>query len=180
MWEAMRSADIGWPSWGEDPYVNELHEMAAELTGKEAAQLCPTTNVANLLGMMGYCRRGGHRPAAGLHDPSLAGCPRPRRRRLRRRGPVLQLRRGSGPVTARTGRSRGCAESEPQQGAWRTLRLTVVRQRGVHRTGAGEPPHARLTLHSQRGPVRRRRHRRLGNDDTQTGRGSRPTTALRG
>ena len=58
MWEAMRSADIGWPSWDEDPYVSQLHEMAIELTGKEAAQLCPTTNVANLLGMMGHCRRG--------------------------------------------------------------------------------------------------------------------------
>ena len=47
MWEAMRSADIGWPSWGEDPYVTQLQKMGAELTGKEAALLCPTTNVAN-------------------------------------------------------------------------------------------------------------------------------------
>ena len=58
MWEAMRAADIGWPSWDEDPYVSRLQELAAELTGKEAALLCPTTNTANLLGMMGYCRRG--------------------------------------------------------------------------------------------------------------------------
>jgi threonine aldolase len=58
MWEAMRSADIGWPSWGEDPYVNRLQELAAQLTGKEAALLCPTTNVANLLAMMGFCSRG--------------------------------------------------------------------------------------------------------------------------
>ena len=58
MWEAMRAAEIGWPSWGEDPSVNRLQELAAEMTGKEAALLCPTTNVANLLGVMGYCRRG--------------------------------------------------------------------------------------------------------------------------
>ena len=43
MWDAMQAADIGWPSWGEDPYVNRLLEMATEMTGKEAAMLCPTT-----------------------------------------------------------------------------------------------------------------------------------------
>lgn len=58
MWEAMRSAEIGWPLWREDPYVNRLEGMVAHLTGKEAAMLVPTTNVANLLGMMGYCQRG--------------------------------------------------------------------------------------------------------------------------
>ena len=57
MWEAMRS-EIGWPPWREDPYVNRLEEIAADLTGKEAAMLVPTTSVANLLGMMGYCQRG--------------------------------------------------------------------------------------------------------------------------
>ncbi len=58
MWEAMRAAEFGWPAWGEDPYVNQLQEMGAAMTGKQAALLCPTTNVSNLLGMMGYCRRG--------------------------------------------------------------------------------------------------------------------------
>ena len=58
MWEAMRSAEIGWPLWREDPYVNRLEEIAADLTGKEAAMLVPATSVANLLGMMGYCQRG--------------------------------------------------------------------------------------------------------------------------
>ena len=58
MWEAMRSAELGWPLWGEDPNVNRLQEMIAQMTGKEAALLVPTTSVANLLGMMGYCQRG--------------------------------------------------------------------------------------------------------------------------
>ena len=58
MWEAMRTAEIGWPAWGEDPHVNRLQELAAKLTGKEAALFCPTTNVANLLAMMAYCSRG--------------------------------------------------------------------------------------------------------------------------
>ncbi len=58
MWEAMRSAEIGGPLWREDPYVNRLEEMAADLTGKETAMLVSTTSVANLLGMMSYCQRG--------------------------------------------------------------------------------------------------------------------------
>ena len=58
MWEAMRSAELGWPLWGEDSNVNRLQEMIAQMTGKEAALLVPTTSVANLLGMMGYCQRG--------------------------------------------------------------------------------------------------------------------------
>ena len=58
MWEAMKSADYGWPLLGEDVNVNQLEEMGAEMTGKEAALLVPTTSVANLLGMMGYAQRG--------------------------------------------------------------------------------------------------------------------------
>ncbi len=58
MWEAMRSADFGWTLWREDPYVIRLEEMIAELTGKETAMFVPTTSVANLLGMMGFCQRG--------------------------------------------------------------------------------------------------------------------------
>ena len=41
MWEAMRSAELGWPLWGEDPNVNRLQEMIAQMTGKEAALLVP-------------------------------------------------------------------------------------------------------------------------------------------
>lgn len=58
MWEAMHDAEIGWPEWGEDPYVLRLEELAAEMTGKQAAMLCPTTNVANLLAIMSFCTRG--------------------------------------------------------------------------------------------------------------------------
>ncbi len=58
MWEAMRSAEIGWPLRNEDPNVLKLQELAAEMTGQEAALLCPTTNVSNLLAMMSFCARG--------------------------------------------------------------------------------------------------------------------------
>ena len=58
MWEAMRSAELGWPLWGEDPNVNRLEEMMTQMTGKEAAMFLPTTNIANLLATMGHCQRG--------------------------------------------------------------------------------------------------------------------------
>jgi len=58
LWEAMRTAVIGWPHRREDPNVNRLEEMVAELTGKEAAMFVPTTNCANLLAMMGLCQSG--------------------------------------------------------------------------------------------------------------------------
>jgi len=58
MWKAMQEAEIGWPHRREDPHVNRLEEMVAQLAGKEAAMFVPTTNCANLLAMMGLCRSG--------------------------------------------------------------------------------------------------------------------------
>ena len=58
MWDAMRSAEIGWPLRQEDPNVLQLERLAAEMTGQEAALLCPTTNVSNLLALMSLCARG--------------------------------------------------------------------------------------------------------------------------
>ena len=39
MREAMSSADVGDDVWGEDPTVNKLQQMCAELSGKEAAHI---------------------------------------------------------------------------------------------------------------------------------------------
>jgi len=36
MWDAMARADVGDDVYGEDPTVNRLQEIAADLTGKEA------------------------------------------------------------------------------------------------------------------------------------------------
>ncbi len=58
MWKAMQEAEIGWPHRREDPHVNRLEGMMAEIAGKEAALFLPTTNCANLLAMMGLCRSG--------------------------------------------------------------------------------------------------------------------------
>jgi threonine aldolase len=51
MREAMAQAAVGDDVYGEDPTVNELQERAAELLGQEAALLCATGSLANLLGV---------------------------------------------------------------------------------------------------------------------------------
>jgi threonine aldolase len=58
MWEAMRSAELGWATVGEDASVNELCERVAELLGKAAALWAPTCGMANLAAMLTFCERG--------------------------------------------------------------------------------------------------------------------------
>ena len=58
MWEAMRSAPLGWATYGEDPSVNELQERVAAMLGKEAAIWAPTCGMANLVALLTFCERG--------------------------------------------------------------------------------------------------------------------------
>src|SRR5258708_40308714 len=58
MWDAMRSAEIGWPQRGDDKNVNELEGRAAELAGKEAGLFLFTASLGNLLAIMGATSRG--------------------------------------------------------------------------------------------------------------------------
>lgn len=58
MWEAMRSAELGWATYAEDRSVNELQERVAELLGKEAALWVPTCAMANLTAMVTIAPRG--------------------------------------------------------------------------------------------------------------------------
>ena len=58
MWEAMRGASLGWAIATEDPSVNELQALAAEMTGKEAALFTPTSTMANLVSLMTHTKRG--------------------------------------------------------------------------------------------------------------------------
>ena len=39
MWEAMRSAKLGWATYGEDPSVNELQERVGALLGQGGGAL---------------------------------------------------------------------------------------------------------------------------------------------
>ena len=58
MWDAMRSAKLGWATYGEDPFVNELQERMAALLGKEAALWVPTCGMANLVALLTIAPRG--------------------------------------------------------------------------------------------------------------------------
>jgi threonine aldolase len=58
MRRAMAEAELGDDMVGEDPTVNRLQAMAAELTGKEAALLTTSGTMGNLLAMLVHCRRG--------------------------------------------------------------------------------------------------------------------------
>ena len=58
MRNAMAQAVVGDDVYGEDPTVNDLEALGAQLTGKEAALFCPTGTMANLLAIMSHCERG--------------------------------------------------------------------------------------------------------------------------
>ena len=60
MWEAMRKAELGWATVGEDASVNELCERVAELLGKAAATWVPTCGMANLAALLTFCQPGDH------------------------------------------------------------------------------------------------------------------------
>ena len=58
MWEAMRAAELGWATFGEDASVNELCARVAELLGKPAGLWVPTCGMANLVALLTFCERG--------------------------------------------------------------------------------------------------------------------------
>jgi threonine aldolase len=58
MREAMYRAELGDDVMGEDPTVNRLEAMAAEMTGKEAALLGVSGTMGNLLALLAQCQRG--------------------------------------------------------------------------------------------------------------------------
>lgn len=58
MREAMYHAEVGDDVYGEDPTVNRLEELAAEMVGKEAAVFVPTGTMGNAIAIITHCRRG--------------------------------------------------------------------------------------------------------------------------
>ncbi|KAA3648123.1 MAG: low-specificity L-threonine aldolase [Chloroflexi bacterium] len=58
MREAMAQAKVGDDVYGEDPTVNQLQELAAEMTGMQAAILVPTGTMGNLSSLLAHCDRG--------------------------------------------------------------------------------------------------------------------------
>ena len=58
MREAMSEAELGDDVYGEDPTVNALEALAAEILGKEAAVFAPSGTQSNLLALLSHCARG--------------------------------------------------------------------------------------------------------------------------
>jgi threonine aldolase len=58
MREAMANAEVGNDVYGDDPTVNKLQDMAAEMTGKEAALFVPSGTMGNLAAILAHCQRG--------------------------------------------------------------------------------------------------------------------------
>jgi len=58
MWEAMRTAEVGWALVHEDESVARLEALGARLLGKEASLFTPTCGMANLVGLMTLGERG--------------------------------------------------------------------------------------------------------------------------
>ena len=83
MRQAIAQAELGDDVMAEDPSVNRLEALAAELLGKEAALLVASGTMGNLVSMLSHCRRGAevivgdeahiyHYEAGGVS--ALGGC----------------------------------------------------------------------------------------------------------
>jgi threonine aldolase len=58
MREAMAEAEVGDDVFGDDPTLNRLEELAADMLGKEAAVFVPSGTMGNLTALLVHCQRG--------------------------------------------------------------------------------------------------------------------------
>lgn len=58
MREAMAEAEVGDDVYRDDPTVNRLERLAADMLGKEAALFVPSGTMGNLLALLVHCQRG--------------------------------------------------------------------------------------------------------------------------
>jgi threonine aldolase len=58
MRKAMADAEVGDDVYGDDPTVNKLEELGAEMLGKEAALFVPSGTFGNQLALFTWCPRG--------------------------------------------------------------------------------------------------------------------------
>lgn len=58
MREAMAKAEVGDDVYGEDPTINRLEAMAADLMGKEAGLFVSSGTMGNLAAVLAHCQRG--------------------------------------------------------------------------------------------------------------------------
>ncbi len=55
---AMADAEVGDDVYGEDPTINRLESLAAEISGKESALFVSSGTQSNLLALLTHCQRG--------------------------------------------------------------------------------------------------------------------------
>jgi threonine aldolase len=58
MREAMAEAEVGDDVYRDDPTVNRLEELGAEMLGKEASLFVPSGTMGNLIALLVHCQRG--------------------------------------------------------------------------------------------------------------------------
>ena len=58
MRQAMAEAELGDDVYGEDPTINRLQSLAAEMLGKEDALFVPSGTMGNLASVLAHCGRG--------------------------------------------------------------------------------------------------------------------------
>ena len=58
MREVMAAAPVGDDVWGDDPTVQQLEALAADMLGTEAAIYATSGTQTNLLGLLAHCQRG--------------------------------------------------------------------------------------------------------------------------
>jgi threonine aldolase len=58
MRSAMAEAEVGDDVYGEDPTINRLQSLAADMTGMEAALFASSGTQSNLLALLSHCERG--------------------------------------------------------------------------------------------------------------------------
>ncbi|XP_058477938.1 uncharacterized protein LOC131449026 [Solea solea] len=65
MRRAMMEAEVGDDVMGEDPTVNDLQKIAADMFGMESALFVPTGTMSNLIAVMVHCRERGDEMIVG-------------------------------------------------------------------------------------------------------------------
>jgi len=74
MRKAMAEAEVGDDVYGDDPTVNRLQEIAAEMLGTEAALFLPSGTQSNLCALLVHCERGDeYIVGQGAHTYKLEG-----------------------------------------------------------------------------------------------------------
>ena len=58
MRKAMAEAEVGDDQYGEDPTINRLEDLAAEMLGKEASLFVVGGTMGNLCSVLAHCQRG--------------------------------------------------------------------------------------------------------------------------